>query len=275
MAGNVRMTEFLSTPLLLVGAGRLGSALIRGWSRVQAIDPAGLMIVEPQPGDAARGAAKAGAALNPPSETLAEARTVVLAVKPQLWRQVAAGIEPHLAPDAVIVSVAAGVRVADLTVAFGGRAVARTLPTTAVEVGQGAAAIFAHDEAARRMAHAVLDPVAATVDLDDEALMDAAIGISGSAPGFFYAFVEALEAAGEVQGLTAEASRRLARATIAGAAALMAESGRDPADLKAEVASPGGTTEAGLAVLTGEPGLSSLLREAVAAAAARARQLGG
>lgn len=261
------------TPVMLVGAGRLGGALLQGWTASKGILPSDLIILDPHPGHAALAAEQAGALLNPHQDELARACTVLLAVKPQYWRETADALVGGLSPDAVIVSVAAGVRTADLAEAFGGRTVARALPTTAVAVAKGAAAIFASGETGRAAAHRLFDPIATAVDLPVEDLMDAVIGVSGSAPGFFYAFVEALEAAGIAQGLDPEASRRLVRAAIAGAAALMSETGADPADLRAQVASPGGTTQAGLEVLA-EGGLGELVEAAVAAAAERARELG-
>lgn len=263
-----------TAPILLLGAGRLGGALIDGWLTTGAFRPADLIVVDPDPGPQARALAEDGARLNPPEADLADARTVVLAVKPQYWREAAAALAPHLSAEAAIVSVAAGVSVADLTAAFGGRAVGRTIPTTAVAVGKGAAAIFARDPRGRAAAHAVLDPVATTADLDDEDEMNTVIGVSGSAPGFLYAFVEALEAAGVAQGLSPEVCARLARATIVGAAALLAESGQEPAELRRQVVSPGGTTQAGLDILDAPGGMPDLLRQAVEAAARRSRELG-
>jgi pyrroline-5-carboxylate reductase len=200
---------------------------------------------------------------------------VVLSVKPQIWREAAAPVAPHLAPDAIVVSVAAGVSTADLASVFGPRKIARVMPTTAAAIGQGTASVFAADPAARARAHALLEPVGTVVDLADEDLMHAATAISGSAPAYLYAFVEALEAAGVAIGLPKEAAQALARSTTAGAAALMAQSGKDPAVLRAQVTSPAGTTEAALRVLMGEHGLTDLLRRAAAAAAARSRELGG
>ena len=264
-----------TSPILLMGAGRLGGALIEGWSLTGALALSDLIIRDPQPSDAARAAAAGGARLNPPDAALAEARTVLMAVKPQIWRDAARELEPHLGADAVIVSVAAGIKAADLAAAFGGRPVARVMPITAVAVGQGAAAIFAPDSSASQAAHALFDPVAKVVDLKDEALMDAVTAVCGSAPAYLYAFTEALEAAGEAEGLPAEDARTLARATMAGAAALMARSGEEPSELRRQVTSPGGTTEAALKVLMGEHGLGPLLRAAVSAAARRSRELGG
>ena len=260
------------TPILLLGAGRMGGALISGWTQAGAFRQADLIAIEPHPSDTLKAS---GVLLNPPETDLARARTVVLAVKPQVWREAAAQYAPLLARDAVIVSIAAGVGAADISEAFGGRRVARIMPTTAVAIRQGTASVYAPDAEARARAHALFHPVATVVDLDDEDLMHAATGVSGSAPAYLYAFVEALEAAGRSAGLDDQAARTLARATIAGAAALLAESGEDPAELRRQVTSPGGTTAEALKVLMGDKGLGPLLEQAVAACVRRSRELAG
>lgn len=260
------------TPILLLGAGRMGGALIDGWRKAGAFGLADLMVRDPYPTPEL--AALSGLSLNPPDDELGRARTVLLAVKPQLWRDAAAQAAPHLAPDAVIVSIAAGVAAADISQAFGGRRVARVMPTTAVAIGQGTASLFAEDPEARARAHALFAPVASVVDLADESLMHAATAVSGSAPAYLYAFIEALEAAGVTAGLSEDAARTLARSTISGAAALLAISGEDPAELRRQVTSPGGTTQAALEVLMGEGGLQPLLADAVAAAVRRSKELG-
>lgn len=257
--------------VLLLGAGRMGGALVRGWRAAGAPMLEGLIVRDP----AAVAADFPEARLNPPDADLAQARRVVLAVKPQIWRAVAEAAAPRLAKDAVIVSVAAGVRLADLSAAFGGRSAARVMPTTAVAVRRGAASIAASDARARAAARALFEPVATCVDIADEALMDVTVAVSGSAPAYLYAFIEALEAAGAAEGLPEADARRLVRATLVGAAALLDATGADPGDLRREVTSPGGTTEAALEVLMGPSGLFPLARAAVAAAAARSRALGG
>jgi pyrroline-5-carboxylate reductase len=260
----------MTTPILLLGAGRMGGALVAGWAKAGAFAAGDLIIRDPN----ADPAAFAGASVNPPLQALSAARTVLLAVKPQIWREAVADVVPHLAPDAVIVSIAAGVRAADIAAAFGGRAVARVMPTTAVAIGLGTASIHADTDEARARAHALLDPVATTVDLDHEDLMHAATAVSGSAPAYLYAFIEALEAAGAGQGLDPAASAQLARATIVGAAALLGQGGEDPAELRRQVTSPGGTTAAALAVLMGEGGFGDLLPRALEAAVKRSLELG-
>ncbi len=264
------------TPLLLVGAGRLGGALAAGWRKAGAVAASDLLIRDPSPGAQAQAVVAEGASLNPADAALATARTVLFAVKPQGWTAKARDLAPLLAPDAVVVSVLAGVRADELESAFGGRAVARVMPTTAVAIAQGVASVYAADPAARARAHAVFDPISTAVDLADEALMDAAVGVSGSAPAYLYAFTEALAAAGESLGLPAADSARLARATVESAAALMAASPDSaPAELRAHVTSPRGATEAALDVLLQPEALPALLRHAAAAAAHRSRELAG
>jgi pyrroline-5-carboxylate reductase len=259
------------TPILLLGAGHMGGALVAGWRRADAFPMGELLVRDPSPGPEAR---QSGANLHPSMADQLAAQTVVLAVKPQLWKVAAAEVAHELASDAVIVSIVAGVSCDDIGAAFGGRRVARVMPNTAAAIGKAVASVFSADAEARARARALFDPLGAVVDLDDEDLMHAATAVSGSAPAYLYAFVEALEAAGVSLGLSPAAARDLARATTAGAAALMTQSGADAAELRRQVTSPAGTTEAALKVLLGEHGLTPLLREAAAAAAQRSRELG-
>jgi pyrroline-5-carboxylate reductase len=260
------------TPILLLGAGRMGGALIAGWQASGAFSPSEVMVRDPQ---VSADLAASGAVINPPDAQLSKARAVLLAVKPQLWRAAAAAIVPHLSPDAVIVSIMAGVGAASISEVFEGRKVARVMPTTAVAIRQGAASLYADDPAALVAAKALFAPVAAVAVLASEDLLHAATGVSGSAPAYLYAFIEALEAAGEAAGLDPSDAQTLARATIAGAAALMSLSGEGPADLRRQVTSPNGTTQAALEVLIGEGALERLLTETVAACVARSRELSG
>jgi pyrroline-5-carboxylate reductase len=262
------------TPILMLGAGRMGGAMLEGWLAAGTFQASDLMIHDPVPGPAAVTAGQAGANLKPAEAELASAATVVLAVKPQLWRDVAAEISHRIAPDAVVISIAAGVKSGDIASAFGGRRVARVMPTTAVAIGRGTASLYADDPIARDRALALFEPLGAVVPLLDENLMHAATAVSGSAPAYLYAFIEALEAAGITAGLSADDASRLARSTVTGAAALLAASDDEPTELRRQVTSPGGTTEAALNVLLGAKGLQVLMREAVGAAVRRSRELG-
>ena len=268
-----------AAPGRVVGAGRLGGALWDGWREAGSPAMADVLVRARPVAPAARAAADAGAALNPPDAELARAGAVVLAVKPYHLAEVAAALAPHLAADAVIVSLLVGTTLGQVADAFGGRAVARAMPTTAVAVRRGVTTLFAPDARAAAAALALFSPVGEVVEIEGEALMYPATAISGSAPGYLYAFIEALERAGTDAGLSAEAAARLARGAVTGGAELMARSGAEPADLRRQVASPGGTTEAALRVLAGEDGggrgLPELLAGAVAANIARARELAG
>lgn len=249
-------------PVLLIGEGRLGGAIVQGWRSSGALDPDQIWVRRRHvsPDQATDGAC-------------CHAPVVVVAVKPPALVEVGAAYDDLLSPSALIVSVAAGVRAAAVSAMFGGRTVARVMPTTAVVIGRGTASVYAADAAARGTADALFAPIATVVHLQDEALLDAATAVSGSGPAYLYAFVEALAAAGEAAGLSGEDAARLARSTIAGAAALLEQSGETPEALRRQVTSPGGTTQAALDVL--EPALAPLMQEAVRAAVERARQLGG
>jgi pyrroline-5-carboxylate reductase len=262
------------TPILMLGAGRMGGAILEGWRRAGAFRAGELMICDPEPGPPALAAARDGARLNPPQAELAQARTVLLCVKPQSWAEVAAEYVPWLAADAVVISIAAGVRAGAIAKEFGGRCVARVMPTTAAAINQGTASLYADDPAALARAHALFEPLGAVVDLTDEDQMHAATAVSGSGPAYLYAFVEALEGAALAAGLPPKEAARLARSTVTGAAALLAQADAEPVELRRQVTSPGGTTEAALNVLLSNTGLPRLLREAVTAALRRSKELG-
>lgn len=242
--------------------------MLEGWLATGAVDPGRLIILTPSEKPAAEAARALGARINPTGEALAGAGTVVLAVKPALWRAAAASLD-GLAADATVISVMAGVGAGALGEAFDGRPVARVMPTTAVVQARGVAAVWATDPAARAVAHGLFDPVADTVDLADEGLIDAATAVAGSAPAFIYAFVDALARAGAAEGLEPEAAARLARGALRSAGA-GAETGAPLADLIARIASPGGTTEAGLKAM----GDVDTAAAAIRAAVKRARELG-
>jgi pyrroline-5-carboxylate reductase len=252
----------------------MGSALLSGWLKADAIKLDDILIIDPAPGTEARAAAAGGARLDPADPEISAAQTVLLAVKPQLWRAAAAALAPKLGADVVVVSIAAGVRLDDLEAVFM-RPCVRVMPTTAVAVCKGAASIYARDPRARARGRALFDPVAKVVDLKAEALMDAATAVSGSAPAYFYALMEALEAAAEAHGLSPEEGALMVRSTLIGAAALMEAGGETPSELRRQVTSKGGTTEAALKILQGDAGLGPLVAKAVAAAVARSEALAG
>jgi len=259
-------------PVVLLGCGRLGSAIVEGWLLTGAVDPADLIILTPSIKPAAERARVLGARINPPADILSEARALVLAVKPAMWRAASEPVAGALASDAAIVSVMAGVRAGDLSATFQGRPVARVMPTTAVASGQGVAAIHAEDSDTRALARALFAPLADIVELDTEDLMDAATAVAGSGPAYLHAFTLALARAAQDAGLSPDTALQLAR----GAARSAAASAQGDATLEAligQVASPGGTTEAGLKALNAGEQLDSAVADAVRAALNRARDL--
>lgn len=241
--------------VVLLGHGRLGSAIAEGW-RLTGIVPDPTILT------------RAVAPICPPGT-----RVLVIAVKPAAWREAVEPLLASLPADAVILSVMAGVRASDLSAALPGRAVARVMPTTAVAQGQGVAAIWSDPPEARALAHTLFDAIADTVDLDEEFLIDAATAVAGSAPAFFYAMARALAAAGVEAGLTPDAAERLTRGALRSAGS---GAGTDTSleDLIARIASPGGTTRAGLDALQ-DADLEAAGRAAVQAAVARAKALAG
>jgi len=259
-------------PVVLLGCGRLGSAIVEGWLLTGAVDPAELIILTPSSKPVAEHARALGARINPAIESLSGARALVLAVKPAMWRTASGPVVPAMPGDATIVSVMAGVRARDLSMAFQGRPVARVMPTTAVASGQGVAAIHADDPAARALAHALFQPLADIVDLETEDLMDAATAVAGSGPAYLHAFTLALARAAQDVGLPTDTALRLARGAARSAAASAQGDGTLEA-LIAQIASPGGTTEAGLKALNAAGQLDRAVADAVNAALKRARDL--
>jgi pyrroline-5-carboxylate reductase len=242
--------------LWLIGVGNMGGALLARW-RANGLDLVG---VDPRLGSAI------------PADGTPD--IIVLAVKPQIWWAASEALAARAGPDTLVVSIMAGVTIASLRRRFPDARLARAMPNTPAALGRGVTGLFleAADAGDRGRLDALFAAAGATVWLDRETDFDALTAVSGSGPGYVFAFIEALAAAGEAAGLSAEVAAHLARATVTGAAALADADDRSPADLRTAVTSPNGTTAAGLAVLT--PGLGTLMRDTVAAAQLRSRELG-
>lgn len=253
----------------LVGCGRLGSAILEGWLKTGAVTADDLIILTPSDKPAANAARAQGARVNPPAAVLGEARTLVLAVKPAKWREALGPLIGTLSPEILIVSVMAGVAAADIR-AVADRPVARVMPTTAVAQGRGVAALWSDHAIARERARGLFGAMAEVVDLDLEAHIDVATATAGSAPAFIHAFVQALAKAGEAEGLSAEAATRLARGALRSAGSGV-EIGESLETLIARIASPGGTTRAGLDAMAASGDLDRAAEAAVRAAVQRAR----
>lgn len=253
----------------LVGCGRLGSSILEGWLKTGAVDAGDLIILTPSSKPAAEAARVRGARINPEPSALGAARVVLLAVKPAMWRDAVAALPDALNPDAVVVSVMAGVAAADIEAATG-RRVARVMPTTAVAQGRGVAALWSADDTVRETARALFARMADVVDLEDEAHIDPATAVAGSAPAFIYAFAAALAKAGEAEGLSVDAATRLARGALRSAGAGV-ETGDSLETLIGRIASPGGTTRAGLDAMADSGEAERAAETAVQAAVGRAR----
>jgi pyrroline-5-carboxylate reductase len=202
----------------------------------------------------------------------------VLAVKPQVLKSETALLGALAKSGALVLSIAAGITTERLAAGLGSRTrLVRAMPNTPGAIGQGITVLYgagALSDADRTLAEALMASLGETLWLQDEGLMDAVTAVSGSGPAYVFLLAEALAEAGRAEGLDAATAERLARATIAGSGALLAAGGRPAADLRKEVTSPGGTTEAALEILMAPDGLSTLMRRAIAAATARGKALG-
>lgn len=266
----------MTAAVLLLGAGSMGGAMLRGWLTSGAIDPARSAVIDPKPDPAlAEQFHAAGGALNPVEAHSYDA--VVIAVKPQILADAVARIPVANVDAALMLSVAAGKSVASIRSAVGSKGdIARAMPNLPAAVGAGASGLYAPEgvsQAHRALAERLVAAVGAVAWVGSEEELDAVTAMSGSGPAYVFHLVEALAQAGVAAGLPQETAATLARATITGAGALLDADARTPAELRRAVTSPGGTTEAALKVLQGEDGLAPLLQRAVAAAKARARQL--
>ncbi len=267
-----------SSNILFLGAGRMGGAILRGWAKSADIGE-GVCVVDPTPGVAAGFAEKLGVlGIQSISELPLDYRAdaLVLAVKPQMIEQALPPLVPFLSQSGVIISIAAGFSIERIqALSRTGQPVVRTMPNLAAEVGLSATVAVASGEVADthiELANSIMESVGSLRWVDDEELLHAVTAISGSSPAYVFALAEALAAAAEPLGLSKELGQDLAIDTILGAAALMKEN-RDPADLRRQVCSPGGTTLAALEVLQGSPGLNELIMDTATACVKRSREL--
>jgi pyrroline-5-carboxylate reductase len=267
----------LPASLTLVGAGKMGGAMLAGWL-AGGLDPARTTVLDPQASPEMQALCAArGLALNPAAPPVADA--LVLAMKPQGLEGAAPALAPLIGPGTLVVSILAGKTIANLRDRLpGARAIVRAMPNLPASIGRGATGAVASpevDDRQRAQAHALLASVGLVEWLDDEGLIDALTAVSGSGPAYVFLLAEVMAEAGVAAGLPADMATRLARETVSGAAALLAANPRDAALLRRDVTSPGGTTAEALAVLMRDGGLPDLMREAVDAARRRAGALAG
>lgn len=263
--------------LLLVGAGKMGSALLEGWLRL-GLDARTVAVLEPMPSPAIGELAGRGLSLNPDLRALGAVDVIVLAVKPQIAAAAIAPLAALVRAHTLVVSIMAGRTLQFLSAAINGAgALVRAMPNTPAAIGRGitVAVPLRTDAAQREIAQRLLSATGAVEWIDDEALMDAVTAVSGSGPAYVFLLAEVLAQAGAAVGLPAALAEKLVRETVAGSGELLHRSPLDAARLRENVTSPGGTTAAALEVLMGKNGLAALMRNAVTAATARSRQLAG
>ena len=264
--------------IAFIGGGNMASALIAGLAG--RLTPGNqIHVVDPNADALARLQAQFGVTTAPAIDaTVVAADVIVLAVKPQQMREVAAMLRPLLPQVApLVVSIAAGIRGADLSRWLGGQgAIVRCMPNTPALIGMGITGLVAMpgvSVAQREAADAILRAVGDTVWLDDESQIDPVTAVSGSGPAYVFYFLEAMQQAAVEMGLDAEQGKRLALATFAGAAQLAANSDEPLSVLRDRVTSKGGTTYAALTSMEGS-GVKPAIIAAMKAAAARGRELG-
>ena len=267
-------------PLLLVGAGKMGGALLEGLI-AEGLDPRRVRVQDPAPlAEIVALLAKHGLSAEPRVENQTGPPGVIIAaVKPQVMEQVFPPLGKLAGPETVVLSIAAGKTISSFEKHLPeGSAVVRAMPNTPAAIGRGITVCCPNARvmaAQRETCQSLLAAVGEVGWVDDEKLMDAVTAVSGSGPAYIFLLAECLAEAGRAVGLDAELSKKLANATVSGAGELLRQSGIEAATLRQNVTSPGGTTAAALAVLMADDGLKPLLTKAVEAAERRGRELSG
>src|SRR5258705_3030977 len=260
--------------IVLAGAGKMGGAMLSGWL-ARGLDAKRVAVIEPQPSGEISALATKGVRLNPSLKQLGSIATLVIALKPQTFREAGSTLRSFSGPSTLVVSIMAGTPIASIEAACGG-SVVRAMPNTPAAIGRGiTVAVAAKNVSAaqRAIADALLRATGSVEWVDKESLMDAVTAVSGSGPAYVFLLAEELARAGVAAGLPAGVATRLSRATVPGSLELLHRSELASATLRQNVTSPGGTTAAALEVLMGSNGMQPLLTRAVAAATQRSKEL--
>lgn len=263
-------TPILSGPLWLIGCGNMAGAMLEGWLRAGA-DPRQITVIRPSGKPVADGVRVLTAL--PEDETPA---IVQLGVKPQKLDEVAPVVAPALQPETILVSILAGVELAVLHARFPApETVVKAMPNLPVALNKGVTGLLSDsgDAEARARIERLMSALGHAEWYEDEGLFNVASALTGAAPAFLYRFLDALAEGAGGLGMPPEQAARLAAAMAEGAAALAASSDATPRELARRVASPGGTTEAGLEVLDGEDGLKPLILRTLEASRRRGREM--
>jgi len=260
--------------IVLAGAGKMGGAMLSGWL-ARGLDAKRVVVIEPHPSNEVSALTTKGIRLNPTPTEVGAVATLVVALKPQTFREAGSMLKSFAGSSTLVVSIMAGTTIASIAEVCGG-SVVRAMPNTPAAIGRGiTVAVAARSVSAdqRAVADALLRATGSVEWVDDENLMDAVTAVSGSGPAYIFLLAEELARAGVEAGLPADLATKLARETVAGSGELLHRSELASATLRQNVTSPGGTTAAALEVLMGPDGLQSLLTRAVAAATRRSREL--
>lgn len=262
-------------PVVLVGAGKMGIALARGWL-AGGLKPQNLVLVDPFANEATKSFAKSAGVRLTDSTNGILVHVLVLAVKPQSMAQVLREVRPSVGAHTLVLSIAAGISLKTLSEGLETLRVIRTMPNTPAQVGKGITGAVGLDVDARdrELADMLLGAAGQVVWFDAENKLDAVTAVSGSGPAYVFYLVEALAVAGMRQGLEPGPAMQLARQTVIGAAALLEADSSSAATLRENVTSPKGTTAAALEVLMGTDGMEMLMDRAVRAARKRSEELG-
>jgi pyrroline-5-carboxylate reductase len=271
-SANSNTLQNITGTIVLAGAGKMGGAMLTGWL-ARGLDPKRVVVLEPAPSPEIAALAAKGVRLNPKDASRAD--TLVIALKPQTFRDAGATLKSVVGPATLTVSIMAGTTIASLQAVCGDKVI-RAMPNTPAAIGRGitvAVAARPVSAAQRATADALLSATGSVEWVDDESLMDAVTAVSGSGPAYVFLLAEELARAGIEAGLPEELATKLARETVAGSGELLHRSELASATLRQNVTSPGGTTAAALQVLMGADGMQQLMIRAVAAATARSKEL--
>ncbi len=265
-----------SGTLLLLGAGKMGGALLDGWL-ARGLSPKKIAVIEPQPPKSLKALTRRGLTLNPKSK-IKTVSAIVIAVKPQSAPAALPALAGYAHKSTVAISIMAGRTIGFIEKSLPGVAVVRAMPNTPAAIGRGITVAVPNARVSakqRKLAGTLLAAIGTVEWVRDETLMDAVTALSGSGPAYVFLLAEAMTKAGIAAGLPAELAATLARETVAGSGELLHRSPIDAATLRQNVTSPGGTTAAALEVLMGPGGFDALLTRAIAAATQRGRELAG
>jgi pyrroline-5-carboxylate reductase len=273
------MTLKLTGTLVLVGAGKMGGAMLEGWLKAGA-DARKIVVIDPSPPPEVKAMLDANAIRqNVTVSDITDAEVVLVAVKPQIMDEVLSPLRGLAVSKPLVLSVAAGKTIAMLAAHFGEKAsIIRTIPNTPAAIGRGITAMTGNQHVTSTqmaMAEQLLSSIGEVVHVEREEQIDWATAVSGSGPAYIFFMTECLTAAGEKLGFSKDIATKLARATVSGAGELMRQSGIEATTLRQNVTSPKGTTYEALQVLMADDGLKPLMEKAVAAAARRSKELSG